>query len=92
MTPTFLIVCLFFPRLGLLAYALNNAIPANDTPLLVDVAGALIAPRLLIAVWCFASGQPEWGVIYVFASIVVSSGTASTRADRKQRKPRTGAA
>ena len=53
----FLAGAAFFPRLTLLLFWVASAIPANQTPFLVDVLCAFFCPRLLVAWWLYEAGQ-----------------------------------
>lgn len=74
----FVLFSLFLPRTTLLFCWVFGAIPANDTPFFLDLLGALIAPRLLVAAWLW--DDPAWGLgwalVFVLASLVAGGGQA----------------
>jgi hypothetical protein len=56
MSPIFFAATLFFPRLFLAIFYCAGFMPANDTPLVMDIVLALIAPRILLAWWAYGLG------------------------------------
>ncbi len=69
------LIFLFFaaicPRVTLAFCWLFGAIPANDTPLLVDLMGAIFMPRLLVAWWLWEGGHhPLLVAIFVLLELV----------------------
>lgn len=57
MSSAFLFFAALFPRLTLLVCWVSGVMPANHTPFIADVLGAIVAPRLLIAVWAYEAGM-----------------------------------
>lgn len=79
MSTLFLVCGLFLPRLTLLVSYLSDNLPPNDTPFALDVIGAIIAPRLLIAYWTHTNQEHLlWTILYVVMFIVVCIGQRST--------------
>jgi len=84
MTSIFIGLSLFFPRLTLLFYWLENNIPANDTPLIVDLIGAIFAPHLLVAWWMYVLGlHPLLIGFFVIAGLLELGGGSSASSRRK---------
>ena len=64
--PMFFLFAAFFPRLTLLIGWAFSLLPANDTPFMLDVICALLAPRLLVAWWGWHNGlHPLWSALFV---------------------------
>lgn len=90
MTSSFLIWALFFPRLTLLFTYFLGHMPPNDTPLALDVAGACLAPRLLVGYWAYTNhAHPLWIALFVICGVGELFGGLSTakRETSKSRKP-----
>lgn len=66
MTTAFLVFGLFVPRLTLLwTYCFGN-MPVNSTPFALDVVGAILVPRFLIAYWTYENHvHVMWTIMYV---------------------------
>ena len=85
MTTCFLIGAAFFPRWTLFLCWLMHAIPDNTTPFLIDIAGAIFAPRLLIAYWLFAGGYSYWLVaIFVILGLFEDMGLTFGSSRKKE--------
>jgi len=78
MSAWFVGFALILPRCTLLmAYAIG-AIPENGTPLLLDVATAVVAPRWLIAWWLHDAGwHPLWSILFVVVGAGATPGEQS---------------
>ena len=77
MTSLFLWFSLFFPRFTLLICFLAGEMPANETHILIDVFGAILFPRALIAYWIYDT-HPNvsslWVVVFVVLQLMESTG------------------
>lgn len=70
MSSVFLFFVFFFPRLTLLLVWLFGTIPANDTSFVLDVIGAIFAPRLLVGWWLYVAGaHPLLIILFVLAGL-----------------------
>lgn len=87
MSNLFLFFGFFFPRATLLVCFVTGSMPANDTPFIADLLAAIVAPRLLIAWWLYATGaHPLLVVLFALGGLAElgggSSGAAKRRRDR----------
>ncbi len=89
MTSLFLWFSLLFPRLTLLICFLAGEMPANETHILIDVFGAILFPRALIAYWIYDTYptiSPMWVVVFVVLQLMESTtGTKKSSAVSNRR-------
>jgi hypothetical protein len=76
---------LFFPRITLALCFINNQVPINSTPFILDCIGSLFFPRLLIAFWAFELGEhPLWIAIYLIFGLLELLKPASSATRNKE--------
>ena len=81
----FLFFAFFFPRATLLLTWLFGTIPANDTPFVVDVIGAIFAPRLLVAWWAYCLNlHPLLIILFVIGGVFELFGGGGSATRRKK--------
>lgn len=67
----FLILTLFFPRIGLLIAYFTHNIPLNPVPLVGDVLMAVLLPRFLIAFYIYVNLGVESVWFWVHGALAV---------------------
>lgn len=86
MTENFLLLTLFFPRIGLLVWYLNGWIPFNITPFWLDVMLSIFLPRILILVWIGTTmGFGGWFIAHLVFAIIAYSSSAGSSVSNYQR-------
>lgn len=85
MTTAFLVCSLLAPRLTLAVCYGFGWMPANDTPLPVDVLAWMFAPRLLCAWWAHhtVGVHPIWPALSVVCFVLALFGGGSANARRR---------
>lgn len=87
MSNLFLFFALLFPRPTLLLAWLFGIMPANGTPFLADLLGAIFAPRFLIAWWLYeAQAHPFLIGLFVVFGILEFVGGGSSASRRRNKK------
>lgn len=74
MSSMFLILSFFFPRITLFVTHYWGTMPPNSTPFELDVIGAILAPRLLIAFWTYELPEVHiaWTVAFIIAAVLTA--------------------
>lgn len=85
MSSAFLFFAALLPRTTLLVCWVAGVLPVNHTPFIADVLGAIVAPRLLIAVWAYEAGMhPIIPIIFAMMQMMETfKGGAYVAPDRK---------
>ncbi len=71
----FLVLTLFFPRLGLIIAYCNGVIPANNIPFWGDFFMAWFIPRILILIYIITNmGFGAWAIAHLILCIMSYAG------------------
>lgn len=83
----FLIFSLFFPRIVLLVYLLQNWYPSNTVPQWADILLGVFMPRVLILIYIYQNMGVEniWFVVHLVVAILAYFGGGKETARRRRR-------
>jgi len=84
----FLLFSLFFPRITLVIFFLQQAYPANNVPQWADILMGLFIPRLLILIYIYQNMGYEniWFVAHLIVAILAYLGGSRETFRRRNRR------
>lgn len=84
----FLLFSLFFPRITLVVFFLQNAYPANNVPQWADILMGLFIPRVLILIYIYQNMGYEnvWFVAHLVVAVIAYLGGSRETVRRRNRR------
>jgi len=84
----FLLFSLFFPRITLVVFFLQQAYPANNVPQWADILMGLFIPRVLILIYIYQNMGYEniWFAAHLIAAVLAYLGGSRETVRRRNRR------
>lgn len=84
----FLLFSLFFPRIVLVVYLLQNWYPENAVPQWADILLGVLAPRVLILIYIYQNMGYEniWFVAHLIVAVMAYFGGGQQTVARRRRR------
>lgn len=84
----FLLFSLFFPRIVMVVYLLENWYPANSVPQWADILLGVFAPRILILIYIYQNMGYDniWFVAHLVVALLAYTGGGGETVRRRRRR------